>query len=47
LIHVFFGFPELIFCVMAGLVLIGGYRGYRLTEIWRFRSLGAADAESA
>lgn len=47
LIHVFFGFPELIFCVMAGLVLIGGYRGYRLTEIWRFRSLGAVDAESA
>jgi hypothetical protein len=45
LIHVFFGFPELIFCVMAGLVLIGGYRGYRLTEIWRFRSLAAADAE--
>jgi hypothetical protein len=41
LIHLFFGFPELILCVMAGLVLIGGYRGYRLTEIWRFRILGA------
>ena len=37
--ELFFGFPELIFCVMALLVLIGGYRGYRLSEIWRFRSL--------
>jgi hypothetical protein len=39
LIHLFFGFPELNLCVMALLVVIGGYRGYRLTEIWRFRSL--------
>jgi 7 transmembrane helices usually fused to an inactive transglutaminase/Inactive transglutaminase fused to 7 transmembrane helices len=42
LIHLFFGFPELIFCVMAGLVSIGGYRGYRAAEFWRFRSLAAA-----
>jgi hypothetical protein len=34
----FFGFPELILCVMAGLVLIGGYTGYRVSELWRFRS---------
>lgn len=40
LMHLFFGFPELILCVMAGLVLIGGYRGYRVSELWRFRTLG-------
>ena len=37
--ELFFGFPELVFCVMALLVLIGGYRGYRVSELWRFRSL--------
>lgn len=42
LTHLFFGFPELILCVMAGLVLIGGYRGYRLTELWRFRTFASA-----
>ncbi len=38
--HLFFGFPELIFCTMGALVLIGGYTGYRLNELWRFRALG-------
>ncbi len=37
--HLFFGFPELIFCTMGALVLVGGYTGYRLTELWRFRPL--------
>lgn len=37
--HLFFGFPELIFGVMALLVLIGGYTGYRAVELLRFRSL--------
>ena len=37
--HLFQGFPELILCVMSGLVLIGGYTGYRLADLWRFRSL--------
>ena len=37
--HLFFGFPELILCVMSGLVLVGGYTGYRLSELWRFRSM--------
>jgi len=41
--HLFFGFPELILCVMAGLVLIGGYRGYRIMELWRFRSLAVVE----
>ena len=47
LIHIFFGFPELVLCVMACLVLIGGYRGYRLTEIWRFRTLATSDLEAS
>jgi len=37
--HLFLGFPELIFCVMACLVLMGGYTGYRVAELVRFRSL--------
>lgn len=43
--HLFFGFPELVFCVMALLVLIGGYSGYRLSELWRFRSLMPSEQE--
>lgn len=39
--HLFFGFPELVLCIMGGLVLIGGYTGYRLTELHRFRSIAA------
>ncbi|MFK7896805.1 MAG: UUP1 family membrane protein [Myxococcota bacterium] len=42
--HIFFGFPELILCVMGLLVLIGGYTGYRVAELWRFRSLVREDA---
>jgi len=38
LAHLFFGFPELILCVMAALVLLGGYTGYRVSELWRFRT---------
>ncbi|MGH0031086.1 MAG: UUP1 family membrane protein [Myxococcota bacterium] len=36
---VFFGFPELILCVMGALVWVGGYTGYRLFELVRFRTL--------
>lgn len=42
--EIFFGFPELVLCVMALLVLIGGYRGYRVSELWRFRTLAQAAA---
>lgn len=45
--HLFFGFPELILCVMAGLVLIGGYTGYRVSELWRFRSFAAGRMEES
>ncbi len=39
---VFFGFPELILSVMGLLVLVGGYTGYRLLELFRFRALARA-----
>jgi hypothetical protein len=37
--HLMFGFPELTISVMGILVWIGGYTGYRASELWRFRSL--------
>jgi len=37
--HLMFGFPELVISAMGLLVWIGGYNGYRLSELWRFRSL--------
>jgi len=40
--HLMFGFPELVLSVMGVLVWIGGYTGYRLAELWRFRSLARA-----
>lgn len=46
LTFLFFGFPELILCVMAFLILIGGYSGYRLAELWRFRSFVPREARS-
>ena len=36
--HLMFGFPELVISTMGVLVVIGGYTGYRLAELWRFRS---------
>ena len=44
--HLFFGFPELILCVIASLILIGGYTGYRLAELWRFRSFVPREARA-
>jgi len=37
--YVMFGFPELIFAVMGMLVWVGGYTGYRLSDLIRFRLL--------
>jgi uncharacterized protein with transglutaminase domain/transglutaminase superfamily protein len=37
--HLMFGFPELVISVMGVLVWIGGYTGYRASELWRFRGL--------
>ncbi|MGH0035444.1 MAG: UUP1 family membrane protein [Myxococcota bacterium] len=37
--HLFFSYPELVLSVAGVLVWIGGYTGYRLMELVRFRSL--------
>ena len=39
--HLIFTFPELLLVVLALVVLAGRYTGYRLTELKRFRALGA------
>jgi hypothetical protein len=44
--HLMFGYPELVFVIMGVLVWIGGYTGYRLSEIIRFRSLSSTEATS-
>lgn len=36
--YVMFSFPELVLCIMGLLVWIGGYTGYRLFDLVRFRS---------
>lgn len=37
--QVLLSYPELHLFTMAALILIGSYRGYRLTEVWRFRDV--------
>ncbi|PIW26689.1 MAG: hypothetical protein COW30_13685 [Rhodospirillales bacterium CG15_BIG_FIL_POST_REV_8_21_14_020_66_15] len=37
--HMFFQFPELLLVVLAVVLLLGRYSGYRLTELYRFRPL--------
>ena len=37
--HLVFVFPELLLVVLATILLLGRYTGYRLTELWRFRSV--------
>ena len=36
--HLIFVFPELLLVILAVTLLLGRYTGYRLTELWRFRS---------
>ncbi len=38
--YIFFAFPELLFILIALILLAGQYRGYRLFELMRFKSLG-------
>jgi len=45
--HLMFGFPELVISTMGCLVAIGGYTGYRLAELWRFRSFTRPPEEGA
>lgn len=37
--HLTFNFPELIIALLGVIILIGQYRGYRLSELYRFRHL--------
>lgn len=37
--HLMFVFPELLFMLLAFTLLVGRYTGYRLSELWRFRSV--------
>ncbi len=37
--HIIFVFPELLLVILALTLLMGRYTGYRLFELWRFRSL--------
>lgn len=37
--YLLFAFPELLFVVMAIIILFGQYRGYRLSELFRFSAL--------
>ncbi len=45
--HLMFGFPELVISVMGVLIVIGGYTGYRLAELWRFRAFARPPEEGA
>jgi hypothetical protein len=36
--YLMFGFPELVFAVMGLLVIVGGYTGFRLSDLVRFRA---------
>ncbi len=37
--QILLSYPELHFFTLAALILLGSYRGYRLSELWRFRDL--------
>ena len=37
--HLMFVFPELLFVVIAGCLLLGRYNGYKLMEYWRFKQI--------
>jgi len=44
--YLMFSFPELVFCVMGVLVWIGGYTGYRLFDLIRFRTFANGTSAS-
>jgi hypothetical protein len=39
-----FIFPEILLLILAAILLLGRYSGYRLLELVRFRALGGEDA---
>ena len=38
--YLFFNFPELLLVILAIIIMIGRYTGYRVTELLRFKPLG-------
>jgi hypothetical protein len=44
--HIVFVFPELLLIVLAAILIMGRYTGYRLLELRRFRALAAAKTPS-
>jgi hypothetical protein len=38
--HLIFAFPELLLLVLASVILLGRYTGYRFTELGRFKAMG-------
>lgn len=42
--YLVFVYPELLLVVLAGILLLGRYTGYRLLELFRFREFGDVDA---
>lgn len=45
--HLMFSFPELVLCLMGMLVWIGGYTGYRLSDLLRFRLLARPEHDAS
>jgi hypothetical protein len=43
--YLMFSFPELVVVVMGLLVWVGGYTGYRVSDLMRFRTLVAEGPE--
>ncbi|MFW5427055.1 MAG: 7TM domain-containing protein, partial [Methylophagaceae bacterium] len=43
--HMIFVFPEMLLILLAAMLLLGRYTGYRLTELWRFRASLAKDVD--
>ena len=37
--YLIFVFPEFLFVVIAGCLMLGRYNGYKLTEYWRFKQM--------
>lgn len=45
--HLVFGFPELVFAIIGALVFIGGYTGYRISDLIRFRAFAERETHGA
>jgi hypothetical protein len=45
--YLVFVFPELLLVLLAMTLLLGRYKGYRLTELWRFRAALAGPGDAA